>query len=193
MNWIDITCLIIVTLFTFLGIWAGLFKSIFKLVAWIIAAIGAYYGYDIAGPFISSNFDLTQTTIRMICVIGGFLIPLFSIYTFIFILDRWIKKTPLNGLNRLGGALFGLAKSLIICFVLLTIIHYLPFSGSLHQTRNSSISYELYKELAAKDISTQISMIQTKAAEEVKKLQEQNPEKKESSSSKENSSKSQRK
>ena len=39
------------------------------------------------------NFDLTQTTIRMICVIGGFLIPLFSIYTFIFILDRWIKNS----------------------------------------------------------------------------------------------------
>ena len=76
MNWIDITCLIIIFLFTFLGIWAGLFKSVFKLVAWLLAALGAYFGYDIAGAFISSNFDLSQTSIRMICVIGGFLIPL---------------------------------------------------------------------------------------------------------------------
>lgn len=170
MNWIDITCLIIISLFTFLGIWAGLFKSIFKLVAWIVSALGAYFGYDIAGAFLSSNFDLTQTSIRMICVIGGFLIPLISIYTFIFILDRWIKKTPLNGLNRLGGALFGLAKSLIICFVFLTIISYLPFSGSFYQTRISSVTYGFYSEFAANDISSQITVIQQKASDEVKKL-----------------------
>lgn len=184
MNWIDITCLIIIALFTFLGIWAGLFKSVFKLIAWLIAALGAYFGYDIAGAFISSNFDLSQTSIRMICVIGGFLIPLFSIYALIFILDRWIKKTPLNGINRLGGALFGLAKSLIICFVFLTIIRFLPFSGSFYQTRSSSIAYSLYSDFATNDISAQISVIQNKASAGVKKIQKYTPEKSDSLASK---------
>ena len=152
MNWIDIVCLIVVALFSLLGVWSGLIKSVFKLAAWVFAALGAYVAYDFVGAFVASNVDLSISTVRLICVVGGFLVPLISIYVLVSFLDKWIKNTPLNSLNRVGGGLFGLLKSLIICFLILTIISYLPFSGSFSKTRKNSIAYGFYIEVAKKQL-----------------------------------------
>lgn len=168
MNWIDVVCLIVIALFTFLGVWSGLIKSVFRLAAWVFAALGAYFAYDLVGAFIISNFDLSTGTIRMICMIGGFLVPLISIYVFVFFVDKWIKKTPLNSLNRVGGGLFGLLKSLIICFLILTVISYLPLSGGLSKTRRASFAYQVYNVVAKKDFAGQMTSIQNKVLYEIK-------------------------
>ena len=55
MVWIDIVCCVIIAIFALLGLWHGLLKSIFKLVAWVAGLLGAYFATDVIGNFIATN------------------------------------------------------------------------------------------------------------------------------------------
>ena len=58
MVWIDIVCCVIIAIFALLGLWHGLLKSIFKLVAWVAGLLGAYFATDVIGNFIATNLEI---------------------------------------------------------------------------------------------------------------------------------------
>ena len=170
MVWIDIVCCVIIALFALLGLWRGFLKSIFKLCAWISALIGAYFATDIIGNFVASNLDISGFTVKIICICMGFLVP-FLLFSFIgHIVNNAVKDSAISGVNRLLGALFGIAKALIICFLFLSVIHLIPASGDLKVARNSALSYSAYKwSLETMGISSEevdiIDMAEKKATE----------------------------
>ena len=57
MVWIDIVCCVIIAIFALLGLWHGLLKSIFKLIAWVAGLLGAYFATDVIGNFIANFFN----------------------------------------------------------------------------------------------------------------------------------------
>ncbi len=145
MVWIDIVCCVIIVLLALLGLWRGFLKSIFKLCAWIAALLGAYFATGFIGDFIASNLEINGLTVKIICICIGFLVP-FLLFSFIgHILNNAVKDSAISGVNRLLGAVFGVAKALIICFLFLSVIHLIPASGDLKQARNDAISYSAYK------------------------------------------------
>ncbi|MBR6379482.1 MAG: CvpA family protein [Fibrobacter sp.] len=145
MVWIDIVCCVIIVLLALLGLWRGFLKSIFKLCAWIAALLGAYFATGFIGDFIASNLEISGLTVKIICICVGFLVP-FLLFSFIgHILNNAVKDSAISGVNRLLGAVFGVAKALIICFLFLSVIHLIPASGDLKQARNDAISYSAYK------------------------------------------------
>ena len=145
MVWIDIICCVIIVLFALLGLWRGFLKSIFKLCAWIAALLGAYFATEFIGDFIASNLEISGLTVKIICICIGFLVP-FLLFSFIgHILNNAVKDSAISGVNRILGAVFGVAKALIICFLFLSVIHLIPASGDLKQARNDAISYSAYK------------------------------------------------
>ena len=170
MVWIDIVCCVIIALFALLGLWRGFLKSIFKLCAWIAALLGAYFATDIIGNFVASNLDISGFTVKIICICVGFLIP-FLLFSFIgHIVNNAVKDSAISGVNRLLGALFGIAKALIVCFLFLSVIHLIPASGDLKEARNSALSYSTYKwSLETMGISSEevdiIDMAEKKATE----------------------------
>ena len=141
---LDIFCLVICGILLLQGIWYGFLKGLFFIVAWCTAAVGAYFSYDILGSFLSGIFEWNQTTIRILCIAIGFLIPflLFSILG--RFLHKAITNTVLNLPNRFLGALLGLFKSILICSFILTIVHILPLTSSWEQARQKSVAYNLY-------------------------------------------------
>ncbi|MCF0216582.1 MAG: CvpA family protein [Fibrobacteraceae bacterium] len=145
MSWIDIVCLVCILILVLFGIYKGFLKSIFKLCAWIGAIFGAYFASDLFGGIIASNFNFSPFTVKLTCIAIGFLIP-FLLFTFIgHFLSSAISDTSISKVNRgLGGAL-GLFKALVICFMFLTVLHLLPLSGSLKETRNNAFFYSAYK------------------------------------------------
>lgn len=145
MLWIDIVCFAIIVLFVLIGIWRGFFKSLFRFLAWGFALIGAYFAQDLLGDLITNNLEISGFTVKIVCLCIGFLIPFLSFSFIGHYLNNAVKKSAISGLNRALGGVFGAIKALIICFVFLTIMHLLPVSGSLKQTRNDSISYSAYK------------------------------------------------
>ena len=145
MVWIDIVCCVIIVLLALLGLWRGFLKSIFKLCAWIAALLGAYFATGFIGDFIASNLEINGLTVKIICICIGFLVP-FLLFSFIgHILNNAVKDSAISGVNRILGAVFGVAKALIICFLFLSVIHLIPASGDLKQARNDAISYSAYK------------------------------------------------
>lgn len=145
MVWIDIVCCIVIVVFALLGLWYGLLKSVFKLVAWVAALLGAYFAYDFFGTFIASNLESSGFTVKIICVCIGFLVP-FLLFSFAgYFLHNMIKDTAISKLNRILGAGLGVIKALILCFLFLSVIHLIPASGSLKDSRNRAISYSAYK------------------------------------------------
>lgn len=170
MVWIDIVCCVIIALFALLGLWRGFLKSIFKLFAWISALLGAYFATGFIGDFVASNLDISGFTVKIICICVGFLIP-FLLFSFIgHIVNNAVKDSAISGANRLLGAMFGIAKALIICFLFLSVIHLIPASGDLKEARNNALSYSAYKwSLETMGISSKevdiIDMAEKKATE----------------------------
>ena len=170
MVWIDIVCCVIIALFALLGLWRGFLKSIFKLFAWISALLGAYFATGFIGDFVASNLDISGFTVKIICICVGFLVP-FLLFSFIgHIVNNAVKDSAISGANRLLGALFGIAKALIICFLFLSVIHLIPASGDLKKARNNALSYSAYRwSLETMGISSEevdiIDMAEKKATE----------------------------
>lgn len=170
MVWIDIVCCVIIALFALLGLWRGFLKSIFKLCAWIAALLGAFFATDLIGDFVASNLDISGFTVKIICICVGFLVP-FLLFSFIgHIVNNAVKDSAVSGVNRILGALFGIAKALVICFLFLSVIHLIPASGDLKEARNNALSYCAYKwSLETMGISSEevdiIDMAEKKATE----------------------------
>ena len=170
MVWIDIVCCVIIALFALLGLWHGLLKSIFKLIAWVAGLLGAYFATDVIGNFIATNLEIDGLTVKIICVCVGFLVP-FLLFSFIgHFLHNIVKDSAISGVNRLLGAGLGVVKALILCFLFLTIIHLIPASGDLKEARNNALSYSAYRwSLETMGISSEevdiIDMAEKKATE----------------------------
>lgn len=170
MVWIDIVCCVIIAIFALLGLWHGLLKSIFKLIAWVAGLLGAYFATDVIGNFIATNLEIDGLTVKIICVCVGFLVP-FLLFSFIgHFLHNIVKDSAISGVNRLLGAGLGVVKALILCFLFLTIIHLIPASGGLRDARNNALSYSAYRwSLETMGISSEevdiIDMAEKKATE----------------------------
>lgn len=145
MNWIDIVCLVCISIFALFGLWRGFLKSIFKITAWIGAIVGAYVAQSLLSDVIARNLEASGFTVTLICICIGFLVP-FLLLNFIgHILHKTVSDSSVSGVNRALGALLGIIKASLICFVFLTIMHLIPASGDLRETRNSAVSYAVYK------------------------------------------------
>jgi membrane protein required for colicin V production len=59
--------------------------------------------------------------------------------------NKAITGTVAGRADRILGGIFGIIKAILICFVLLTILHILPFGGVVEETRNDAVAYAAYK------------------------------------------------
>ena len=145
MNWIDIFCLVCVLIFTLLGVWRGFLKDLFRLIAWAAALAGAYFAQDLLADTISSNLDISGFTVSLVCVCLGFLIPFISLFMIGHFVEKFISNTSVGKVNRIFGGILGACKGWVICFIFLTILHILPVTGGLRETRNDAFMYSFYK------------------------------------------------
>jgi membrane protein required for colicin V production len=145
MNWIDIVCLVCVLVLTLIGVWRGFLKDLFRLIAWVAAIAGAYFANDLLADTISKNLDISGFTVTLVCICIGFLIPFITLFMIGHFVQKSIEKTSVGKVNRIFGGLFGAFQAWIICAIFLSILHILPVTGDLQESRNESIAYSFYK------------------------------------------------
>ena len=145
MNTIDIVCLIIILLFTLLGLWHGLLRSIFRLLAWAAAIAGAYFANSLFSETISKTLETSDFSTTLVCICIGFLIPFLTLLFIGHIINRSISGTVAGKADRILGGVFGAIKAILICFVILTILHILPFGGVVQEKRDNALAYSTYK------------------------------------------------
>lgn len=128
-----------------LGLWHGLLRGLFRLLAWAAALAGAYFANNLFAATVADSLGCSGFSATIVCVCIGFLIP-FLLFLFIsHIINKSISETVVGKVDRILGAFFGVVKALMICFVLLSIMHVLPFGGIIKETRDTAVAYDIYK------------------------------------------------
>lgn len=145
MNWIDIFCLVCILILTLIGIWRGFLKDLFRLIAWAAALAGAYFAQDLLADIIATNLEITGFTVKLVCICIGFLVPFILLFMIGHFVQKSIANTSAGKLNRILGGILGACKAWVICFIFLSILHILPVSGDLKETRNDATAYNFYK------------------------------------------------
>lgn len=182
MNTIDIICLVLILLFTLLGLWHGFLRGIFRLIAWAAAIAGAYFANNLLSETIADALETSPFSTTLVCICLGFLVP-FLVFLFIgHLLNKSISGTVAGKADRILGGVFGAIKALLICFVILTILHILPFGGVVHEQRENALSYSSYKcVLKLMGYSTEpldlVGVAERKASEFTKSLTDKASEK----------------
>jgi len=145
MNWISIFCLVCVLVFTLIGLWRGFLKDLFRLFAWAAALAGAYFAQDLLAETISTNLEISGFMVSLVCICLGFLVPFITLFMIGHFVQKAVADSPVGKVNRVLGGLLGACKGWVICFIFLSILHILPVSGGLKDTRNEANAYRLYK------------------------------------------------
>jgi membrane protein required for colicin V production len=136
MNWLDIVLLIIMAVFTVMGIKQGIIKVLFTLVGGIVGVI-------LAGRFSESLGDkLSFISNSGTAKIVAFVLILVVVMIIAAILAMVIKKIAetilLGWINRLGGGILGLVLGALFCGAVLAM--WLKFRGDSDVITGSVIS-----------------------------------------------------
>ena len=140
MNWINIVCIVCILILTLIGVWRGFLKDLFRLIAWAAALAGAYFANDLLAETISSNLEISGFTVTLVCII-----PFISLFMIGHFVQKAVADTPVGKVNRIFGGILGACKGWVVCFIFLTILHILPVTGGLRETRNDAFIYSFYK------------------------------------------------
>jgi membrane protein required for colicin V production len=128
MNWLDIAIVLIVAFFATTAFSAGLIRELVTLVSVVVGVVAAGLFHDDLARDVLVFID-DETAAKAI----GFLVLLGAIYLagqLIAIMLKQVAAALLLGwADRLGGALFGLVKGLVVVEVLLILFVTYPQLG----------------------------------------------------------------
>ncbi|MFC2014059.1 CvpA family protein [Chloroflexota bacterium] len=119
MNWPDIAIIVAIAISALLGLNIGIIKAVLSLAGLIVGVIlaGRYYV-----PLSEQLTFISQDSLAKIVAFTIILAGVMVIAGVLAVLLKWIASiTMLGWVNRIGGAVFGLALGAIFCGALLVI------------------------------------------------------------------------
>jgi len=134
MNWLDLAIIIILALFTLIGVSRGLVRQVFSIAALAGGIAIGFIFYDLAGDVF---LDMGLVDNESIADVGGFIILAFLTYIIIQLLGwmtaRVIGTLHLSWLNRAAGGVLGFAIGAVIAFLLTASL------GFFYSEKNSAV------------------------------------------------------
>ncbi len=117
MTWVDYVVAGVMGISVAWGLWRGLVREVISLAGWVIAFLAANL---LAGPV---GDRLPETLARpelrvLIAFVGIFIAALMVTTLAAILLSRLLKAVGLGGLDRLLGAIFGVARGLLVVLAL---------------------------------------------------------------------------
>jgi membrane protein required for colicin V production len=119
-NQVDIVILIITVLSSAFGLWRGLIKEVLSLLTWIAALlVSRVYSEPLAGLMTGL---IENDGIRYVSAFALLFVIVMMFGTFLnFLMSKLLNVTGLKLADRLLGAVFGVARGVIIVLVILFI------------------------------------------------------------------------
>ena len=147
MNWLDVVLLFIFVIAVVGGAKNGLIKSVISLVALIIGVVLAVRFYPELGSWLQ-RFISNQTAARAVAFVIIFLAVMVAGAIASALVGGIASSIGLGWLNKLGGAVFGLAMAAIVFGGILSLLVSSPASGwSANAIRDSFVATFLLDRL----------------------------------------------
>lgn len=123
MNTIDLIILIPVAYFVFKGFTKGLMITLAMLAGLLLGFWAAINLSEFTAGLLTNELNLESENINLIAYLLTFVIVLVLVYLLGQMLTSLLKATGLGFANRLGGALIGAAKGLLIVSALIILVN----------------------------------------------------------------------
>ena len=142
MNYLDIIIAIILFLFGLKGLRKGLIIEVVTLLAFAVGIYGAMHFSDFTAAHLQDFMDINPKYINTVAFVLTFIL----LVILVNLIGRWItnliKAMNLNFWNKLGGAVFGAVKGVLLCSVLLMVLTNFQLIGVVKsEVREQSLLY----------------------------------------------------
>jgi membrane protein required for colicin V production len=121
MNLLDFIILLPVIWLIIRGFQKGLILELASLIGIILGIIAAYYFANNVQNLIKEYFSVKEQTSRIIAYIAIFLTVMIIVYLIGKMLEGLIDVVAMGWLNKLLGAIVGLAKGIVVVCIILYI------------------------------------------------------------------------
>ena len=137
MTWLDYAVLGVMGISVAWGVWRGLVREVMSLAGWVIAFLAANLFAAPLAEVLPGSISPPELRV-LIAFVGVFIVSLAITSLAGLLLAKMIKKVGLGSLDRTLGALFGIARGVVIvlAFTLLAGLTRLP----LHPIWKESLS-----------------------------------------------------
>ncbi|MGD9486719.1 MAG: CvpA family protein [Calditrichaceae bacterium] len=151
MNYLDITLIITIAIFTIRGLFRGLITELMTLVALILGFFIAVYYLQPAVQLLLVSFpSLPEFAARII----GFIVLFFAVNLTVRLLSKLLNSFASLGLlqpvNKIAGGVFGFVKTVFVLSIILIMIEFIPGSNTLLNAigKENSMVYGSVKNFA---------------------------------------------
>ena len=122
MNYLDLIIIIPVVLLFIRGISKGFIFELVSLIGLVLGILAAYYFAGYVQDFLKDYFSVKEQTLRIIAYVVIFLVVYLIIYLIGKTIEKSIDMMAMGWLNKLLGAIIGLAKGIVLVGIILFII-----------------------------------------------------------------------
>ena len=148
MSTLDIILVIFLFYFAFRGFTGGFIISIATLAGLVLGFYAASHFSEFTANWLQHDMGLKSGNIRLIAYFVTFIIVVVLVYWLGRFMTGIVKTVGLGIVNRLAGALFGIAKGLLIASFLFLLLARMDSNGSLFTAAHKKGSV-LYKPVSA--------------------------------------------
>ena len=147
MNYLDIIIAIILFLFGFKGFRKGLVIEVVTLLAFGVGIYGAMHFSDFTANHLQDFMEINPKYLNTIAFVLTFILLVIVVNMIGKAVTGLIEAMNLNFFNKLGGFVFGVAKGVLLCSLLLLVLNNFQLTGVLKpEMREKSKLYPYIEE-----------------------------------------------
>ena len=128
-NWVDLAMLALLALSALVGLWRGFTYELLSLAGLFVAYFAARWIEPELAPHLPIG-EAGSMLNRGLAFATAFLLVLIVWGLVARVVSRLVRATPLRPVDRLLGALFGIARGVLVLLVVATLVAYSPAARS---------------------------------------------------------------
>ena len=129
MNYLDIIIAIILFLFGFKGFRKGLIIEVVTLLAFAIGIYGAMHFSEFTASHLQEFVEVNPKHLDTIAFVLTFILLVILVNLIGRAVTNLIKAMNLSFFNKLGGAIFGVAKGVLLCSIFVMVLNNFQLIG----------------------------------------------------------------